>query len=191
VARGAWRRARAEHRDHAVEHEIARDGAGLVARDEARLRDQLVEPGHQVERVRRAALAIDRHIVGAIVAADDEGHVVVEGLVDIAADIVVRPGEVEVEIEMADGVVPPGIVLGGARDLGGFRGDGAAGGARRLLLGILGLPRGAVADEGDHGQHRSRQERQDRQRHLPREAVGLMLSSPVASGGQGCGSPTT
>jgi hypothetical protein len=184
-------RARAEDRYDAIEHKIARDRAGLVAWHETRLGDQIIEPGYQLKRIRRAALAIDRHIARAIVATDDYGDVVVEGLMDIPANVVVRPGEVEVEIKMADCCIPPGIVLSSARDLLGFHADRAAGGARGLLLGILGLPRRAIADEGDDGEHRRGEERQDRKRHLPREAVGLMLSSPESSSGQGCASPNT
>ena len=178
-------RAGAEHRDDAIEHEVARDRAGLVAWDEARHHDQIIEPGRQLKRIRGTVLAIDRHVARAIVATDDDGHVVVEGLVDIAADVVVRPGEVEVEIKMADRRIPPGIVLRSARDLLGLRADGATDGARGLLLRILCLPRRAVADEGDDGQHRRCEQRQDRKRHLPREAVGLMSRSLESSSGQG------
>jgi hypothetical protein len=162
----------------------------LVAWDETRLCDQILEPGCQLKRIRRAALASDRRVARAIVAADDQGDVVAEGLVNIPANVAVGPGEVKVEIKMVNCVIPPGIVLSSARDLLGFRTDSAAHGARGLLLGILGLPRCAIADEGDDGEHCRGEEREDRKRHLPREAVGPMLNSPASSSGQGCASPT-
>jgi hypothetical protein len=184
-------RACAEDRDGAIEREIARDCARLVAWYEPRRSHQSLEPRHQLKPVHRAPLALDRCVAGAIVAADDEGHVVAKGLVDVLPDVAVRPGQVEVKIEIADGVVPPGIVLRRARDLLDFRSEGAAGGANGLLLCVLGLARCAIGDEGHDGEHGRGEQGQDGKRHLPPEAVGPMLISPASSGGQVYKSPKT
>jgi hypothetical protein len=143
----------------------------LVSRHGPSLRHQTLEPGRQRKGIRRVALALDRHVAGAIVATDQESDVVAEGLVDVATDVVVRPGQIELEIEMADGIVPPGIVLRRARDLRGLGLEGVAGGARRLLLGIAALARGAVGDEEHDRKHRQRDQGGDRKGHLPLKAT--------------------
>ena len=55
----------------------------------ARPGDQMLEPGRQLERVGYAKLAVERRVASAIVATDDEGDVVAEGLMDVAADVIV------------------------------------------------------------------------------------------------------
>ena len=135
------------------------------------LGDQMLEPGRQLERVGCAKLAVDRRVARAIVAADDESDVVAEGLMDVAADVIVCPGYVELEIEIADSIVPRSVVLRGTRDLLRLGLEGMAGGAHCLVLGIAALARRAVGNEHDDGEHRQRDQCGDGKGDLPLKAT--------------------
>jgi hypothetical protein len=157
----------------------------LISGYGASLVDQMPQSRRDLECVRDTRHASHRRIEGAIVAADDQTDIIAVRVVDVAANVVIRPGQVELEIEVADSIVPPGVVLGRAGDLLHLRLDGATGRARRLLLSVTALARRAVGDEYDDGEHRCGDQGRDWKCHLPTKATFGGLERGASSSDQG------